>query len=133
MSTPWQKRIPAEPAIYPETAAFWQAANEGRLLLKRCIDCGQFHWYPRTICPFCASDRTEWVQASGKGTVYSVTVSRKSGPVPYALAFVTLQEGVTMLSNIVECDLDAVRIGDALELTFMRSEAGQAIAVFRPA
>ncbi|MEI7782774.1 MAG: Zn-ribbon domain-containing OB-fold protein [Betaproteobacteria bacterium] len=133
MSTPWQARIATEPAVYPETEAFWQAANEGRLLLKRCVDCGQFHWYPRAICPFCASDRTEWVQASGKAVVYSVTVSRKSGPVPYALAYVTLEEGVTMLSNIVECDLDAVRIGDAVELTFVSTAAGHAIPVFRPA
>jgi len=59
-------------------------------------------------------------------------VTRKSGPVAYALAFVTLEEGVTMMTNIVDCDLDEVRIGDAMQLVFKDSESGQAVPMFRP-
>jgi hypothetical protein len=132
MTTPWQKRIFADPVVYPDNATFWQAASEGKLLLKRCIDCSEVHWYPRPICPFCGSGSTEWIPASGKGIVYSVSVTRKSGPVAYALAFVTLEEGVTMMTNIVDCDLDSVRIGNAVRLVFKDSEHGQAVPMFRP-
>ncbi len=132
MPTPYQPRETAEPVVYPDSAEFWKAAGEGRLLLRHCLACNQPHWYPRPICPLCGSERTEWREASGRGTVYSVTVTRGGG-VPYAMAYVTLAEGPTMMSNIVDCDLDAVRIGDAVELVFKPSPGGQALPMFRPA
>ena len=57
------------PPVNPETKPFWDATSEGRLLLKRCLDCGSVIWYPRAICPDCASLRTEWFPASGRGHV----------------------------------------------------------------
>ena len=66
MRTP-ERTIPA-PAITPETRPFWDAAEEGRLLIKRCTACGQAHHYPRSICPFCLTDRTEWMPVSGGGS-----------------------------------------------------------------
>jgi uncharacterized OB-fold protein len=133
MATPWQERQIADPVVYPCDAAFWEAASQGRLLLKRCGACGDAHWYPRPICPFCGSDDTHWEPASGKGTVYAVTVTRKAGPVPYALAYVTLEEGVTVTTNIVDCDLDTVRIDDPVQVVFKNSKGGQAVPMFRPA
>jgi uncharacterized OB-fold protein len=131
MGTPYQERVIPAPALYPENEPFWAAAREGRLLLRHCSICNSPHWYPRPICPFCGSDNTQWIEASGRGTVYSVSVTRKAGPVPYAIAYVTLEEGVTMLTNIVDCDLDSVRIGDAVELVFKPSEGGQRVPMFR--
>ena len=65
------------PAIVDSfTAPFWQAAAEGVLMIRRCTACSQAHWYPRPFCPHCGSDRTDWVRASGAGTVYSYTVTR---------------------------------------------------------
>jgi len=126
-----ERKIPA-PEINPETKPFWDAAAQGRLLVKKCVTCGQMHFYPRAICPFCFSDKTEWVTASGRGTVYSYSVMRRV-PVPYALAYVTLEEGVSMMTNIVDGDLDAIRIGQPVTVAFKPSEGGPPVPMFRPA
>ncbi len=120
-----------DPSITLESEEYWQGCNDGKLLLKRCADCGKTHFYPRAICPHCFSDNTEWYEASGKGRIYTYSVTRRA-PVPFAIAYVTLEEGVTMLSNIVEADLDALAIDQAVEVTFRQSEGGQALPVFRP-
>lgn len=133
MSTPYQDRAITAPVVYPDNAAFWEAAGEGRLLVRHCLACDTPHWYPRPMCPHCGSDRTEYRQASGLGTIYSVSVTRRGGPSPYAIAYVTLDEGVTLLTNIVDCDLDAVRIGDRVAVAFKPSEGGPPVPMFRPA
>lgn len=125
-----ERKIPA-PEANPETKPFWDAAAEGRLLIKKCVTCGQVHFYPRAICPFCGSDKTEWVSASGRGTVYSYSVMRRV-PIPYALAYVTLEEGVSMMTNIVDCDLDTIRIGQEVTVVFKPSEGGPPVPMFRP-
>ena len=125
-----ERKIPA-PETNPETKPFWEAAAQGRLLIKKCLACGRVHFYPRAICPFCGSDKTEWVTASGRGTVYSYSVMRRV-PVPYALAYVTLEEGVSMMTNIVDCDLDAIRIGQRVTVAFKPSEGGPPVPMFRP-
>ena len=124
------RKLPA-PQVTPETRAYWDAAADGRLVIKRCAACGAFHHYPRALCPFCFSDRTEWLPASGRGTVYSYSVMRRA-PVPYAIAYVTLEEGVTMLTNIVDCDLDAIRIGQAVKVVFKPSDGGPPLPMFAP-
>ncbi|HXH83007.1 MAG TPA: Zn-ribbon domain-containing OB-fold protein [Candidatus Tectomicrobia bacterium] len=124
------RTIPAPP-VTPETQPFWDAAAAGRLLVKRCAACGEAHHYPRTICPFCGSDRTGWTEASGRGTIYSYSVFRRA-PAPYAIAYVTLAEGPTMMTNIVGCDLDAIRIGQAVRVVFVPSEGGPPVPMFTP-
>jgi uncharacterized OB-fold protein len=125
------RTIPAPP-VNPETQRFWDAAAAGTLLLKRCAACGESHHYPRALCPFCGSDRTEWREASGRGTVYSYSVFRRA-PVPYAIAYVTLDEGVTMMTNIVDCDLDTIRIGQAVSVVFKPTHGGPPVPMFTPA
>jgi uncharacterized OB-fold protein len=127
-----QDRKIAAPPVTPETQPFWEAAAAGRLLLKRCLACGEPHHYPRPICPFCGSDRTEWRNASGRGTVYSYSVMRRA-EVRYAIAYVTLEEGVTMMTNIVDCDLDAIRIGQPVRVVFKPSDGGPPVPMFTPA
>jgi uncharacterized OB-fold protein len=119
-----------EPAVNPENAAFFEAAAEGRLLIKVCLACGAAHWYPRAICPFCFSDRTEWREASGRGEIYSFSILRRA-PVPYALACVTLAEGVTMLTNIVDCELDELAIGRPVLVVFRETD-GAPVPMFTP-
>jgi hypothetical protein len=127
-----ERSIPAPP-VNPETQAFWDAATQGTLLVKRCTACGETHWYPRALCPFCGSDRTEWKAASGRGTIYSYSVFRRA-PIPYAIAYVTLAEGPTMMTNIVDGDLDAIRIGQAVRVTFKPTEDnGPPVPMFTPA
>jgi uncharacterized OB-fold protein len=124
------RKIPA-PVKNAETEPFWKAAAEGKLLLRTCQQCSQPHFYPRTICPFCGSDRTEWQQSSGRGTIYSYSVMRRV-PDPYAIAFVNLAEGPTMMTNLVECDFDALAIGQPVEVVFRAAEDGSPVPMFRP-
>ncbi len=127
-----QDRKISAPAVNLETQHFWDGAAEGKLLYKKCIQCGEPHFYPRTHCPFCFSDKTEWAEASGKGTVYTYSVMRRA-PIPYAIAYVTLAEGPTMMTNIVDCDLDSIKIGQAVRLVFKPSEGGPPVPMFTPA
>src|SRR5262245_27010674 len=87
------------PVPFPETMRYWEAAAEGKLLLKQCNACGEYHFYPRALCPFCFSDKTEWREAAGTATIYSFSVTRRA-EVPYAIAYVTLAEGPRMVTNI---------------------------------
>jgi uncharacterized OB-fold protein len=124
-------RTPGDPEPMPETQAFWDAAAEGRFLLRTCEACGKAHWYPRSVCPLCHSTDTAWVEGSGHGTIYSFSVMRKATP-PYVMAYVTLAEGPTMMTNIVRCDSDALAIGQPVRLVFQPSTGGQAVPCFTP-
>jgi hypothetical protein len=125
------RRIPA-PRVLPESQAYWSAADEGRLLLKQCEDCGQVHHYPRDICPHCLSARTRWVQASGFGRIYSHSTMGR-GEAAYTLALVTLDEGVTLMTNLVDCDPAALAIDQRVRLVFKPSDGGHAVPMFTPA
>ena len=126
------ERTYSDPDINMETAVYWESAKNGKLLVKTCKACGKLHYYPRTICPHCLSSDTDWVEASGKGTIYTYSVMRRT-ETPYVIAYVTLEEGVTMLSNIVECDFDSVAVGQTVEVVFRDTEGGHSLPVFRPA
>src|SRR5262249_54289305 len=131
MAVAKERTIPAPPTN-PETQPYWDAASRSTLALKRCRACGEHHHYPRAICPFCDSDQTEWTEASGRGTVYSYSVFRRA-PIPYAIAYVTLAEGPTMMTNIVDCNLDAIRIGQAVRVVFKPTDGGPPVPMFSPA
>jgi uncharacterized OB-fold protein len=125
------KETPQAPLSHPENQPFWQAAEEGRFIVRKCAACGRVHWYPRAICPFCFSDKTEWMRASGRGTIYSYSVMRRADE-PYAIAYVTLEEGPSMLTNIVDCDFDALKIGQRVQLVFAVSESRASVPMFTP-
>jgi len=106
-----------------ETAAFWNGCLSSQLLLPRCDACGELIWYPRRFCPFCGSTDVTDVALSGRGTVYSFTVIRKGvGPfrdaAPYVLAYIELEEGPRIQSNIVGVDPETVHIGQRVEVVF---------------
>lgn len=122
--------IPA-PVRTPETAAFWDAANEKRLVYAECQDCGKPHYYPRRICPFCFSSNVDWKDTSGLATLYAFSFFRKGSP-PYVSAWVTLDEGVTVLTNVTDCDAGSLRIGDRVEVVFKSATDGQLTPLFRP-
>ncbi|HEX2891042.1 Zn-ribbon domain-containing OB-fold protein [Vineibacter terrae] len=110
---------------------YWDAAARGKLLIKHCPACGRNHYYPRPICPHCFGDKTEWLETSGEGTIYSWSVERRANP-PYSIAYVTLPEGVSLLTSIVDCDFDALSVGQKVKLAFEQRD-GQPTPVFRPA
>ena len=130
------------PFVQPEVKVFWDATAEGKLLLPKCNDCSTLIWFPRPVCPSCGSFSVDWsTEASGKGTIYSFTVNRRGAgdlpeyrePVPYVLAYVELAEGPRIMTNIVECDPDSVKIGQAVELVWHDTGEGTALYRFRPA
>ncbi len=126
-----ERKIPG-PQPNPETQAYWDATKQGKLLIKKCEACGERHFYPRALCPFCFSDRTVWIEASGRGSIYSFSVMRRV-PVPYAIAYVTLEEGPAMMTNIVDCDLDALQIGQTVRVVFKTADNGHQVPMFTPA
>lgn len=118
------------PHISCESAPFWEAANREQLLLRRCLDTGKAFFYPRDHSPFTGSAATDWVVASGHATLYSFSYSGRDDEA-YCIAYVTLDEGPTMLS-IIECDdPQHLRIGQRLNVTFAPTPNGQKIPVFR--
>jgi uncharacterized protein len=138
VTTPPQSLPAPAPAVNPETKEFWAATAQGRLLLKRCLDCGSVVWYPRVICPGCSSLRTEWFESSGRGSVYSYTLNHRgegayqdSGP--FVLAYVELDEGPRMMTNIVDADGAELVIGLPVEVVFHDTGDGSALPRFRPA
>ena len=120
------------------TEAFWAATAEGRLLIKNCRDCGRFHAYPRPFCPHCWSENVDWVEASGRATLYTFSIVRQNDlapfrdRLPYVAAIVDLDEGPRLMTNVVDCAVEDVRIGMALEFTTRAAEEF-AVPVFRPA
>jgi uncharacterized OB-fold protein len=125
-----ERPIPA-PELNPEILAYFEAAAEGRLLVKACRACDQAFHYPRAICPYCHSSDTEWREASGRGTIYSFSVLRRA-PIPYAVASVALAEGPQMITNIVDCDLDGLHCDMPVRVVFKPSEGGPPVPMFTP-
>lgn len=118
------------PVPSPETEEFWNAARDGRLALRYCRGCNRFHYYPRSICPHCFSDQTEWRDARGSGSIHVVSVMRRA-PVPYAIAYIELDEGPMMISNVVNCELDSLQVGQRVRLCFAEFDGGK-LPVFEP-
>lgn len=129
--TPAQDRKLSPPPVNPETKPFWEACADGKLLIGRCAACGEAHYYPRALCPFCFSD-TVLEQASGEGTIYTFSVMRRSPTGAYAIGYVTLDEGPAVLTNFVDCDLDALAIGQRVRLTFKPTDGGPPAPMFAP-
>lgn len=132
MSQTLSRPIPA-PAVTVESQPFWEAAREGRFLIKRCSACRKAHWYPRAICPFCASSDTVWEESAGAGEVYTFSIMRRSPTGPYAIGYVTLDEGPRVLTNFVDVDPDALRIGMRVKVRFEPTDGdGPPAPVFSP-
>ncbi len=123
-----ERKITA-PSSNPESEPFYAAAKEGRFLIRTCTGCGKSHWYPRTLCPFCFG-ATEWTEASGNATIYSFSPMRRAG---FTIAYVTLAEGPTMMTNLVDCDMDSLAIGQPVKLAFKPAEDGTPVPCFTPA
>ena len=133
--TTWNKPLPT---VSGETRPFWDACRRGQLLIQKCDRCGEFQFYPRGICANCWSEDIRWVTASGKGTVWTYTVTYQNRTpgfaedVPYVLALVELEEGVRMFTNIVECPPRDVSIGMPVEVTFVQANNQISVPYFKP-
>ena len=124
------------PRPTPETQHFWDGTRKGELRLQRCRDCGEIYFPPRPVCPACSSRNVEVFRASGKGKLHSYVINHRQHPSfasPYSIALVRLDEGPTMLSNIVECEQtpEALVLDMPLEVTF-EDNGDIAVPLFRP-
>lgn len=121
MTGPYDKPLPALEGL---TAAFYGFCRQRELRFQRCRDCGAWRHVPREMCPGCGSWQWEWARASGRGTVFTwTTVARAlhpafQGDAPYAPVVVEMAEGVRLLSQVVDCPPDQLRIGLPVEVVF---------------
>ena len=129
------------PEVTELTAPFWQAAREGRLVMQRCRACREYVWCPRPACMECGGRDLDWQELSGRGAVYSFTVIRQLAgrgarafekDIPYVIAWVDLEEGPRFFTNIVQCPVDRVEIGMAVEAVFDPASSEISLPKFRP-
>lgn len=127
--------VPTLPVTDTTSDPFWAGAAAGKIMIQRCPASGRYQWYPRAHSIHAPGVTPEWVEASGRGHVFSFsTIHRGNGPVaaPYTCALVQLEEGVLMLSRldgIAEADM---RVGMPVEVVFKDLSDEVALPLFRP-
>jgi uncharacterized OB-fold protein len=114
---------------------FWEGCQEARLLVQRCGDCGEHVFIPQEFCPRCLGTDLAWIESAGRGAIVTYTVvGRAQTPAfttPYVVAVVRLDEGYEMLSNVVDAELDDIRIGARVEVLFAEQSSEIALPCFR--
>lgn len=110
-----------------DSAPQWRSSR-GTLIIETCDACARPYYYPRGFCPFCLGTEVRWQECSGKGTIYSYSIMRRAEP--YAIAYVQLEEGPRMLSNIVDSPLEDIAIGTPVSLVF-KTVDGEAVPMFK--
>ncbi len=126
------------PRITPLSAPFWSAAAKHELRFQRCSSCG--HWiYPISpMCQNCWSEEYEWDRASGLGKISSwIVYHRPFHPgfrdsVPYAVVQVDLEEGMRVISNMMDIEPDEVTYGMRVNVAFEDIVEGVSLIKFRP-
>jgi uncharacterized OB-fold protein len=127
------------PHIDEENRPWWEALKRHELYIQKCRDCGDLRYYPRALCTNCLSSRTEWLRTSGHGKVYTFTATYQNQAagfresLPYIMAYVELDEGLKMLTNLVECRPEQVKIGMPVEVVYEDVTPEVTLAKFRPA
>ncbi len=115
------------PEIRKESAPFWEGTRQGKLLVQKCNSCDARLFYPRRVCPECWSEDLGWIESNGKGTIYSCTTTYLgTAPefkehLPINIAWIDLDEGVRMASNIIGCGPDVAKIGDRVEVVYEKA------------
>jgi uncharacterized OB-fold protein len=120
--------VPMTPGVEP----YWEGAKAGKLMMRSCNKCGKLHYYPRGVCPHCMSTDLAWKEMKGTGTVYTYSVMRAAKPA-YVIAYVTLDEGLSMMTNIVDVEPEKVKIGQKVKVVFKPTENGGKLPCFAPA
>ena len=125
------------PVIDDFTQAWWEAAADERLLVRRCRDCESVHFYPRPFCPTCWSEDGEWLEVSGRATLYTWSeVFMNDLPpfkerLPYIAAVVDLDEGPRMMTELVDCDAAQLSVGMPVTVSFRKETDDVTVPVFR--
>ena len=113
----------------------WEGCKRGELLVQRCKQCASYIFTPEVACIHCLSEQLEWVKSSGKGTIYSFTIiyrpQRPEFETPYVAVIIELEEGWHMLSNLIDCDLEAIKIGLAVSVHFVPRGDDMVLPMFK--
>jgi uncharacterized OB-fold protein len=124
------------PRLTEDNVGFWEAAAAGRLVAQRCAACASLRHPPRPMCPSCRSLDWAWVDLSGRGVVYSFSIlhhpQHPAFEYPVLAALIDLDEGVRIVSNLVDVAPAAVRIGLPVEVRYATTADGGAVPVFAP-
>ena len=126
------------PSVEDETRPYWEAAKQGRLLIKKCNACGEVHHYPRPFCPTCWSEDVEWQEVSGSGTLYTYSTIFRNDLAPfsewgaYVAAIVELDEGPRLMTNVVGTDPASLRVGMPVQVSYRDLTDEWAAPVFSP-
>ena len=126
------------PQISSDTRAFWEGCRRHVFRIQKCANCGQIRWPSSFLCPHCLSDETKWIEASGRGVVYSYVVYHVAydpsfeDDLPYVVALVEMDEGFRFLTNIVECNPEEVHCGMAVETLWDDVTETISLPKFRP-
>lgn len=127
---------PFEPLVTYDSKEFWNGCNEKKLLFQTCSSCGESRLPPSFLCPNCLSTQYKWIESAGKGRIYSFAVYHRpfhnllEDKVPYVVATIDLDEGVRVLSNIVETDLQSIECNQEVEVCFIEIRDGVFIPMF---
>lgn len=125
------------PETQPWSEKFWEGTKQGKLLIQFCQDCQAKIFYPRRFCPECWSDNLGWMEACGKGkintfsTAYSNVEPKFMDELPYTIAYVDLDEGVRLMTRIVDCKPEDIRFDMGVKVVFHERE-GYFLPYFRP-
>lgn len=119
---------------------FWEGAKQGKLVLPHCTECNSVHWYPRLICPFCHSDKLDWIEVSGEGTLYTFAVQHRlaagnwAKELPFVTAFIDLKEGdrmQTVLRGVDPNKPEEIKIGSKVKVEFEQANDDTFIPFWR--
>jgi len=116
----------SKPVVVPseDSAPFWAAAKDHKLVLQKCGTCGSFRFPPSPLCPECSAMGGEWTGLTGRGKVFSFVVFHRAyhkgfeADLPYAVALVELDEGPRLISNVVGVPPDQLRCDMPVEVVF---------------
>jgi hypothetical protein len=134
-----KKYLKPLPQIDEENRPWWEALKRHELYIQKCEQCGTLRHYPRAQCTKCLSSGTQWIRCSGKGTIWTYTVTNQNqaagfrDSLPYVMAWVDLAEGVKMMTNIIDCPPEQVKIGMPVEVVYEDVTPEVTLAKFRPA
>ena len=128
---------PRPAPVDPNAQVFWQSIGRGTMLLQRCADCGTFRHPPAPVCAACGSNSSTWTPSAGTGEVWSFSVVHPptlpafADRTPYGAVVVRLDEGVFMVSNLVDCPVEELAVGARVELAITTVDDDVTLPLFR--
>jgi uncharacterized OB-fold protein len=139
MTTAAYKKPLPRPENKELTKPYWDAIKRHELHMQRCKSCDRLIFYPREQCPFCLSQDLDYAPVSGRGRVHAYTIvhqpadSNFAPDAPYVFALIQLDEGVRMISNVIDCDPNDVHIDMPVVATYEDVTPDWTLVKFKPA